>query len=163
MAIRAASLFTCMRLRKLCRRYAKPRSGAPVCVLFSRQPNFPSLFVFGVIYQVITACGHKVGWLIAKKSWDRKVPGFFARAMSCIPVVRPQVTNVPVLSGTRCFGQIYCKRCASALRIVLSKQSALCLDLLHQFMWINARSLPPLFAIGRESVRSSVRSCVVSH
>ncbi|CAM9628551.1 unnamed protein product [Ectocarpus sp. 6 AP-2014] len=40
--------------------------------------------------QVITACGHKVGWLIAKKSWDRKVPGFFARAMSCIPVVRPQ-------------------------------------------------------------------------
>ncbi|CAM9722364.1 unnamed protein product [Scytosiphon promiscuus] len=40
--------------------------------------------------QVITACGHKVGWLIAKKSWDRMVPGFFARAMSCIPVVRPQ-------------------------------------------------------------------------
>ncbi|CAM9482234.1 unnamed protein product, partial [Laminaria digitata] len=40
--------------------------------------------------QVITACGHKVGWLIAKKSWDRLVPGFFARALSGIPVVRPQ-------------------------------------------------------------------------
>ena len=43
-------------------------------------------------YQVITACGHKVGWLIAKKSFDRLVPGFFARALSGIPVVRPQVT-----------------------------------------------------------------------
>ncbi|CAN0436399.1 unnamed protein product, partial [Scytosiphon promiscuus] len=36
-----------------------------------------------------------VGWLIAKKSWDRMVPGFFARAMSCIPVVRPQVSIHP--------------------------------------------------------------------
>lgn len=45
-------------------------------------------------YQVITACGHKVGWLIAKKSFDRLVPGFFARALSGIPVVRPQVSFV---------------------------------------------------------------------
>lgn len=44
--------------------------------------------------QVITACGHKVGWLIAKKSWDRLVPGFFARALSGIPVVRPQVSFI---------------------------------------------------------------------
>lgn len=41
--------------------------------------------------QIITTCGHKVGWLIAKKSWDRMVIGFFARAMACIPVTRPQV------------------------------------------------------------------------
>lgn len=41
--------------------------------------------------QIITTCGHKVGWLIAQKSWDRMVPGFFARAMACIPVTRPQV------------------------------------------------------------------------
>lgn len=40
--------------------------------------------------QIITTCGHKVGWLIAKKSWDRMVIGFFARAMACIPVTRPQ-------------------------------------------------------------------------
>ncbi|CAM9495549.1 unnamed protein product, partial [Sphacelaria rigidula] len=40
--------------------------------------------------QIITTCGHKVGWLIAQKSWDRMVPGFFARAMACIPVTRPQ-------------------------------------------------------------------------
>lgn len=58
-----------------------------------------------MVFQVITACGHKVGWLIAKKSWDRKVPGFFARAMSCIPVVRPQVTNS---SGFSCIGQARC-------------------------------------------------------
>ncbi|CAN0421175.1 unnamed protein product, partial [Discosporangium mesarthrocarpum] len=40
--------------------------------------------------QVITTCGHKVGFLIAKKSWDKRVPGFFARCMGCIPVTRPQ-------------------------------------------------------------------------
>eukprot|EP00611_Tribonema_gayanum_P009977 TRINITY_DN1988_c0_g1_i1.p2 TRINITY_DN1988_c0_g1~~TRINITY_DN1988_c0_g1_i1.p2 ORF type:complete len:692 (-),score=255.23 TRINITY_DN1988_c0_g1_i1:552-2627(-) len=40
--------------------------------------------------QVMTNCGHKVGFLIAQRSWERPVVGFFARALGCIPVARPQ-------------------------------------------------------------------------
>jgi glycerol-3-phosphate O-acyltransferase/dihydroxyacetone phosphate acyltransferase len=40
--------------------------------------------------QVLTSCGHRVGFLIARKSWNHPVVGFFARAMGCIPVMRPQ-------------------------------------------------------------------------
>ena len=71
-----------------------PPSG-PFCLPFSLVFTY-----FTLPTQVITACGHKVGWLIAKKSWDRMVPGFFARAMSCIPVARPQVTTTTNAFGT---------------------------------------------------------------
>jgi len=44
--------------------------------------------------QVMTNCGHKVGFLIALKSFQRPVVGFFARIMGCIPVARPQDTAI---------------------------------------------------------------------
>jgi glycerol-3-phosphate O-acyltransferase / dihydroxyacetone phosphate acyltransferase len=38
----------------------------------------------------MTSCGHKVGFLIARKSWEHPVVGTFARILGCIPVARPQ-------------------------------------------------------------------------
>ncbi|CAM9404405.1 unnamed protein product [Chrysoparadoxa australica] len=40
--------------------------------------------------QVMTNCGHKVGFLIARKSFNHPVVGTFARGVGCLPVMRPQ-------------------------------------------------------------------------
>lgn len=91
--------------------------------------------MFAALYQVITACGHKVGWLIAKKSWDRTVPGFFARAMSCIPVVRPQVTNMPMCLCCLALDSLgkpnVLLLCHCALPTALNKQVALRLNVVN--------------------------------
>eukprot|EP00953_Heterococcus_sp_UTEX-ZZ885_P028211 15055-Heterococcus_DN1.PRE.1 len=50
--------------------------------------NHANQFVDGL--QVMTSCGHKVGFLIARKSWEHPVVGAFARMLGCIPVARPQ-------------------------------------------------------------------------
>mmetsp|Transcript_10809 Transcript_10809/g.14030 ORF Transcript_10809/g.14030 Transcript_10809/m.14030 type:complete len:676 (+) Transcript_10809:131-2158(+) len=39
---------------------------------------------------VLCNCSHKVGFLIAMKSWKQLVVGTFARCLGCIPVERPQ-------------------------------------------------------------------------
>lgn len=40
--------------------------------------------------QVLCNCNHKVGFLIAMKSWNQLVVGTLARCIGCIPVERPQ-------------------------------------------------------------------------
>lgn len=39
---------------------------------------------------LLTTCHREINFMIAKKSWDRPVVGFLARAFNCIPVSRPQ-------------------------------------------------------------------------
>ncbi|CAM9390604.1 unnamed protein product [Phaeothamnion confervicola] len=53
---------------------------------------------------VLTTCGHKVGFLIAQKSWNQPVVGFFARIMACIPVMRPQDAAVKFPSSEKIRG-----------------------------------------------------------
>ncbi len=42
--------------------------------------------------QVMTNCRHRVGFLVARKSYNHPIVGFFARVLGCIPVNRPQDT-----------------------------------------------------------------------
>jgi len=39
---------------------------------------------------VLCNCEHKIGFLIAQKSWDTLVVGILARLLGCIPIARPQ-------------------------------------------------------------------------
>lgn len=50
--------------------------------------NHSNQFVDGLV--VMMNCQRKVGVLIAEKSWHLPVVGFLAKAMGCIPVMRPQ-------------------------------------------------------------------------
>lgn len=52
--------------------------------------NHNNQFVDGLI--LLTNCKREISFLIAQKSYDRPVVGFFAKAFHCIPVVRPQDT-----------------------------------------------------------------------
>ena len=51
---------------------------------------------------LFTTCGRKIGFLIAKKSWDRLFIGFMARMFNSIPVVRKQDVTI---DGK---GKVYC-------------------------------------------------------
>ncbi|CAE8742764.1 unnamed protein product [Polarella glacialis] len=50
--------------------------------------NHNNQFVDALI--LLTNCHREISFMIAKKSWDRPLVGFLARAFHCIPVARPQ-------------------------------------------------------------------------
>ncbi len=58
--------------------------------------------------QVITSCRHRVGFLVARKSYNHPIVGFFARAVGCIPVNRAQDTAIsqPKESLIQCSGKM---------------------------------------------------------
>lgn len=47
---------------------------------------------------LLTNCRREISFMIAEKSWNRPIVGFFAKAFKCIPVTRPQ-DNVKKGSG----------------------------------------------------------------
>eukprot|EP00927_Polykrikos_kofoidii_P080917 TRINITY_DN7795_c0_g1_i1.p1 TRINITY_DN7795_c0_g1~~TRINITY_DN7795_c0_g1_i1.p1 ORF type:complete len:705 (-),score=131.20 TRINITY_DN7795_c0_g1_i1:24-2093(-) len=50
--------------------------------------NHNNQFIDGII--LLTNCTREISFMIAKKSFDRPLVGFLARAFHCIPVLRPQ-------------------------------------------------------------------------
>jgi len=50
--------------------------------------NHNNQFVDGLM--LLTNCPREISFMIARKSWDRPLVGFLARAFHCIPVARPQ-------------------------------------------------------------------------
>ena len=60
---------------------------------------------------VLCHARHRVGFMIAQKSYDKRVLGFFAKLMGCIPVQRPQDsakkgTGTITLDGSSTVGMI---------------------------------------------------------
>lgn len=59
--------------------------------------NHNNQFVDGLL--LATNCDRQISFMIAQKSFDRPVVGFFAKTMHCLPVTRPQ-DSVKVGAGT---------------------------------------------------------------